>query len=129
MRISDWSSDVCSSDLARLEGNVGHQPLPHRLDLIVDRAGAAPLETDHELRDDAGIVEIEDRLERIAHRAIPHVIDHADDRRGDEAVIAVDDRGLDLLADRLLWTREAEPPRRLAADEDVHPARSDEHTS
>src|SRR3546814_8683162 len=84
MRISDWSSDVCSSDLARLEGNVGHQPLPHRLDLIVDRAGAAPLETDHELRDDAGIVEIEDRLERIAHRAIPHVIDHADDRRGDE---------------------------------------------
>src|SRR3546814_12647344 len=63
-----------------LEGNVGHQPLPHRLDLIVDRAGAAPLETDHELRDDAGIVEIEDRLERIAHRAIPHVIDHADDR-------------------------------------------------
>src|SRR3546814_8409433 len=74
MRISDWSSDVCSSDLARLEGNVGHQPLPHRLDLIVDRAGAAPLETDHELRDDAGIVEIEDRLERIAHRAIPHVI-------------------------------------------------------
>src|SRR3546814_9440748 len=68
----------------------------------------SPLETDHELRDDAGIVEIEDRLERIAHRAIPHVIDHADDRRGDVAVIAVDDRGLDLLADRLLWTREAD---------------------
>src|SRR3546814_10072002 len=35
MRISDWSSDVCSSDLAQERGELGDMKLVHRLDRVI----------------------------------------------------------------------------------------------
>src|SRR3546814_18295825 len=39
MRISDWSSDVCSSDLGRLSGIVAYEPE----ELVLTAAAATPL--------------------------------------------------------------------------------------
>src|SRR3546814_12266573 len=43
MRISDWSSDVCSSDLRRLHGELGRRFRDRKLHLCGDRGGG-PIE-------------------------------------------------------------------------------------
>src|SRR3546814_10458216 len=49
MRISDWSSDVCSSDLARRHGAMGHRQMPRRLPAQSARPGPAGPEDDVEI--------------------------------------------------------------------------------
>src|SRR3546814_11984237 len=39
MRISDWSSDVCSSDLFSMLANHGRALTPHLIDYVQDRRG------------------------------------------------------------------------------------------
>src|SRR3546814_6798021 len=42
MRISDWSSDVCSSDLHRAEGETGDSARYPRTDVVARREGGRP---------------------------------------------------------------------------------------
>src|SRR3546814_7195305 len=97
MRISDWSSDVCSSDLALQLGRPLHEFLGlargvrHHLDLAVTLDG----EAFHRL---AGLANAVD------HAAGPLRLDADDDDRGDVGALAGADQGaevqLEVLAER-----------------------------
>src|SRR3546814_2301955 len=89
MRISDWSSDVCSSDLALQLGRPLHEFLGlargvrHHLDLAVTLDG----EAFHRL---AGLANAVD------HAAGPLRLDAADDDRGDVGALAGADQGAEV---------------------------------
>src|SRR3546814_16476377 len=64
MRISDWSSDVCSSDLAAISG-LDDQRLPHRIGEIGDEADAPRR------------IAAQAHLARQARKAPEHLTEHA----------------------------------------------------
>src|SRR3546814_4137745 len=116
MRISDWSSDVCSSDLARQRGRGAAQVADQRVG-FGDRRFAERLETgprigDRPLERLHRLVRRRERVAQIAHCGIDVAVDRPL-RRGGEAT--------DLLGrlSRLL-DRDARVGER---------ARSEEHTS
>src|SRR3546814_16437491 len=76
MRISDWSSDVCSSDLHRQAGQVGDHGLE------VEQGLEAPL----------GDLRLVGRVGGVPARVLEHVA--PDHRRGHRAVVAETDHGL-----------------------------------
>src|SRR3546814_5557795 len=51
MRISDWSADVCSSDLADAQGQGEHRALEAAVDLFEGRALAGPSASQQRVRD------------------------------------------------------------------------------
>src|SRR3546814_3604683 len=106
MRISDWSSDVCSSDLQRCEAAVRALGVAAQARAVVRRGAGAGLPAD--------------RLDEPGHRTAGGVrlaaVDPAGAGRHDLAG-AVHDRL------RLPLPLPARPPRALA------PGRSEEHTS
>src|SRR3546814_17221681 len=70
MRISDWSSDVCSSDLGRLRGRYRHWHQQRQRADIVHEAGQEGTEeakTDH----------LPERIAGKRHDAIGHEVDDA----------------------------------------------------
>src|SRR3546814_3775231 len=106
MRISDWSSDVCSSDLLRQIGEVRIAGAE-----IVHRDGAADLlQGVHRARDPIGIGDERafGEFEREAIARQPARFDHALDDGRDIVALELD---------------------RRQVDRDAYPARSDEHTS
>src|SRR3546814_17456107 len=73
MRISDWSSDVCSSDLARTEAGAG--PAEMRLQDLADIHAAWHTER------------IEHDIDRLAVLEVRHVLERHD--LGNDALVAV----------------------------------------
>src|SRR3546814_18951354 len=114
MRISDWSSDVCSSDLTALEGG----RTQHLVEVEVADPGAAQLDRQAAVGHREIAAEGGDAGRGAANELAAVVLDVADQRattlNRDRAAPADEDVGNDLAL------RRARPPR--AADSDGEPA-------
>src|SRR3546814_20912775 len=82
MRISDWSSDVCSSDL--VEGELSQNPLLDH-DEGDGSAGLESVDRDNLLRHetDGGPEPVRDTPERAATETMPSAADHPTDVNSD----------------------------------------------
>src|SRR3546814_106959 len=84
MRISDWSSDVCSSDLLAVEAAIHGHEIPHEFPPeVLAQAAAVPVE-----------VEASEAASRVDLRKLPLVtIDGEDAKDFDDAVYSEPNRG------------------------------------